>query len=961
VMSERRGRRRGTGRLWGYDAFISYSHALDGKLAPVLQREIERFATPWYQARALRVFRDNASLTANPDLWSSIEQALATSQWFVLMASPDAAGSPWVDREVSWWLANRSVRRLLIVLTEGELAWNQLIGDFDRPPPSVLPPSLRGTFTEQPRWVDLRWLRETEQVDRSNPKLRDCIADVAAAVRGIDKDLLVGEHIRQRRRALRLAWGGVTTLALLLVVAVVAAIIAVGQRNTAVTNARVATARQLAALAVANLNTHLDLAQLFAVAAYRTNPDSQTRSALAQAVTSSPHLMRFLPAAAQITAVTGSSDGNHVVVGTANGHILRWDLARNTHDTLQVSNEPISSVTTDVHGTKILATDKSTAVLWNTTSGKKATIRFGQAGLLVAISPSGRRLAVLDEGSKELAVLDGDSGQQLSSISLGSPGQDDSPFGLPMTRAPAAEIAPNCKLGLPDDTTVMLINPNGTWERRSIPTFAIMASSTNNLAPANSLEGGYSAEGDYYGYIYTGQGSAWHLTTSPGNSDDRKPDLKTTFMNTEQATEAFAISADGTRMATKAAATVYVASVGPDQQATNQQGIDQQGIAPMQLTGAEGVTALEFVGNQRLVAVSGDKLVLWDLASPGRLGTDLGVTLGLGCHACRSDMALSPDGQRLVFVTSNQATEYQLDGPINPQVLAGPTGPVDYLSLTNDTLPVWSPNGNRLILLGMANNSALVWDPNNPARAIAGWPSTGSQTVSVTARVSADGARIAVIGSHGDVVVRKFTDGTTERTIPGDANLIVNAASINYNLTTAALADEREVSLLNLHNGSRHVLPGGSSKGVLFTRNELLVLRPNGTLEVWDTTGTRLLRSIPGTPDYYPVLAAPPQGEVAAILRSDNVVMLTDLNLGVTLGSFPLPPAWWIKAQTVMAFTPNGTQLIIGASGGRLTRWNMTDTAWIHTACATAGRNLTATEWTQIVGTPPPGNLSCLG
>jgi WD40 repeat protein len=947
VMSERRG----TGRPSGYDAFISYSHALDGKLAPVLQREVERFATPWYQARALRVFRDNVSLTANPGLWSSIEQALAISQWFVLMASPDAADSPWVDREVSWWLANRSVRRLLIVLTEGELAWNELTGDFDRPPASVLPASLRGAFTEQPRWVDLRWLRETEYVDRSNPKLRDCVADVAAAVRGIDKDLLVGEHIRQHRRALRLARGGVTTLALLLVVAVVAAIIAVGQRNTAVVNARIATARQLAALAVASLSTHLDLAQLFAVSAYRTNPDSQTRSALVQAVTSSPHLMRFLPAAAQITAVTGSSDGNHVVVGTANGHVLRWDLARNTHDALQVGSAPIGSVTTDAHGTKILATGSSTAVLWNTASDKKTTIRSGRSALLVAISPSGRHLAVLDEGNKELAVLDSDSGQQLSATSLGSPGQSELPFGLPMSPTPAAMISPYSKLGLPDDTTVMLINPNGSWERRSIPTLAVIASSTNNLAPANSLAGGYSTEGDYYGYIYSGQGSAWHLTTSPGNSDFDKPDLKTTFMNTEQAPEAFAINTDGTRMATKAAATVYVTSVGAD----------QQGVAPIQLTGAEGVTNLEFVGNQRLVAASGDKLALWDLASSGRLGTDLSVTLDLGCHACRSYMALSPDGKHLVFLTSNQATEYQLDGPINPQILTGPAGPVDASSIGNHTLPVWSPDGNRLVLLELGNNSALVWDPNNPAQAIAGWPPTGSQTVPITARIFPDGARIAVIGSHGDIVVRKFTDGTTERALPGNANLIVNAASINYDLTTAALVDQQEVSLLNLHNGSRHVLPGGSSKTVLFTRNELLVLRPNGTLEAWDTTGTRLLRSIPGTPDYYPVLAAPPQGGVAAILRSDNVVVLTDLNFGVTLGSFPLPPAPWIYAQTVMAFTPDGTQLIVGASGGRLTRWNMTDTVWVHTACATAGRNLTPTEWTQIVGATPPRNLSCLG
>jgi WD40 repeat protein len=317
-----------------------------------------------------------------------------------------------------------------------------------------------------------------------------------------------------------------------------------------------------------------------------------------------------------------------------------------------------------------------------------------------------------------------------------------------------------------------------------------------------------------------------------------------------------------------------------------------------------------------------------------------------------------------VFVTSNQATEYQLSGLINPQTLSGPEGPVDTSSLANDTLPVWSPGGNRFVLLGLGNNSALVWDPNNSARAIAEWPPTGSQAVPVTARVSADGARIAVVGSHGDVVVRRFTDGMAELTIPGNGDLIVGsaaAASINYDLTTAALVEQRGVSLLNLHDGSRHALSGGSSKGVLFTRKEILVLRPNGTLEAWDTTGRRLIRSIPGTPDYNSVLAAPPQGGVAAILRSDNVVVLTDLNSGMTLGSFPLPPAWWINTQTVMAFTPDGTQLIVGASGGRLTRWNMTYTAWVHTACASAGREITATEWMQIVGTTPPGNLSCLG
>lgn len=89
----------------GYDALISYSHALDGTLARALQIGLERFAKPWYRPR---VFPDTTSLPANPGLWSSIEKALASSAWLVLMASPEAARSGWVDREVAWcWRTSR--------------------------------------------------------------------------------------------------------------------------------------------------------------------------------------------------------------------------------------------------------------------------------------------------------------------------------------------------------------------------------------------------------------------------------------------------------------------------------------------------------------------------------------------------------------------------------------------------------------------------------------------------------------------------------------------------------------------------------------------------------------------------------------------------------------------------------------------------------------------------------------
>src|SRR5438477_6368692 len=107
-----------------YDAFISYSHAKDKPIAAALQSVVQRLGTKWYQRRALRVFRDDTSLSATPALWPSIERALSQSRFLILLASPEAAASPWVDKEVSCWLAHKSTDTLLIALTDGDLAWD---------------------------------------------------------------------------------------------------------------------------------------------------------------------------------------------------------------------------------------------------------------------------------------------------------------------------------------------------------------------------------------------------------------------------------------------------------------------------------------------------------------------------------------------------------------------------------------------------------------------------------------------------------------------------------------------------------------------------------------------------------------------------------------------------------------------------------------------------------------------
>ncbi len=187
-----------------YDAFVSYSHAKDKPIAAALQSAIQRLGKPWYRRRALRVFRDDTSLSATPSLWPSIEQALEQSRFLILLASPEAAASSWVDKEISHWLEHKSVGTLLIALTDGSLSWDNTVGDFGRSEGTPLPPALTGRFASEPKWVDLTAYRDG--ADPRDSRFIELAADFAAALHGMPKEDLLSQEVRQQRRALRLAW-----------------------------------------------------------------------------------------------------------------------------------------------------------------------------------------------------------------------------------------------------------------------------------------------------------------------------------------------------------------------------------------------------------------------------------------------------------------------------------------------------------------------------------------------------------------------------------------------------------------------------------------------------------------------------------------------------------------------------------------------------------------------------------
>jgi tetratricopeptide (TPR) repeat protein len=219
----------------GYDAFISYSHALDKPIASALQSVIQTLGKPWWRRRMSRVFRDDTSLSASPHLWFSIEDALSNSRFMILIASPEAATSKWICKEVETWLTDKGSSTLLLALTSGELAWDEACGDFGWASDTPLPKIIRGRFLTEPLWIDLRAYRNNPRDGREfSQGFLSSAAAFASAIRGVPKDDLLSDEVVQQRRNVRWAQAAVLGLLALAAAAVSQALLAVDARNSAV-------------------------------------------------------------------------------------------------------------------------------------------------------------------------------------------------------------------------------------------------------------------------------------------------------------------------------------------------------------------------------------------------------------------------------------------------------------------------------------------------------------------------------------------------------------------------------------------------------------------------------------------------------------------------------------------------------------------------------------------------------
>jgi WD40 repeat protein len=389
-----------------YEAFISYSHTADNNLAAALQRTLNRIARPPYKWREWwppRVFRDQTNLAAAADLGGVIRSALMGSSSFVLLASPPAAESRWVNEEVRMWCANKPRDRLFIALTRGSLAWDEAKGDFDPEQTDAIPPALYDVFDAEPLWVDLRGVSAAGTATR-DPRFLDGAATLAAAIRGTEKYELTGEDARQHKRTKRLVRSGIGLLAALTLLATVAAIYAAVQRGHANHRARLATSRQLAAEAVAKLDVDPAQSLVLAARATTTAETGEAVNSLRQALRAS-RLRSQIAARAPVFDVEVGPDTGLVAAALGHNTVRVWGRrTRKVVSTLRLGHsfgrvQPAHSVSFSRDGRRLLAAGPyGGAVVWSIAGGRVTQLaRFDRAHPVAgSLSPDGRLAATAD-------------------------------------------------------------------------------------------------------------------------------------------------------------------------------------------------------------------------------------------------------------------------------------------------------------------------------------------------------------------------------------------------------------------------------------------------------------------------------------------------------------------------------------------------------------------------------------
>jgi WD40 repeat protein len=887
-----------------YDAFISYSHAADERLAPAFQAGLQRFAKPWYKASGMRVFRDETNLSINPSLWGSIQQALEGSSYFILLASPRAASSKWVRRELEFWLSHRGAQTLLIAHTDGIIQWDPKVGDFDWKQTDALPPTLQKAYAEEPKYADFTWVRAAPNLSLRNPRFATEVARLVSAVRNRPLDEMIGDDVRQRRRMK-------AAVATFLAIITLTAVFAFWQWRVAKTRQQIALSRQLANQSLNQLDEKLDLALLLGVEATRVVKTVDAKTSLLTALQHLPALVTYLRGHdAGVRDVAISPNLRTVVSGDDRGKIVFWDLqSRQQIPPAIEQGHSVGGLTISSDG-KTLASGSfdNTVLLWDMqTHQRKWEPLKGHAALVnsVAFSPTDDLLA---SGSSDETIILWEPEHRwqhgpplepdiktILRVAFSPDGKRLAAAGLAGVRildvqarqwiSPVLANSGRAVMGIafaPDNTTLAMANDDGT---------VVLYDIVNGRQIGDTLKG-------HKGMVYAVAFSAEGTVLLSGGADGRL-----LCWDTQTRSQRSPLG--------KASSGVSDIAVSRDK--------------------------------KTIVTANWDGTVaVWDLNQENPLA----VVLPFPRQGSVSSIAFDSTGHLLLSGGYDGTTVlWDLSGRRPPAVL-----PTDHQGQVISI--AWSAEGSRFALT-QSKDSIVLGNPAEPT-------STARQPVGhkVLSNLvfTARGKRL-LFGTSDGVVLWDVESGMESAILPlPTAAPVVRVAYSPVDELAAVSDRDGAITLLDAHTLQPKVgRPMGHAKNVLS-----LTFSPDGqmlasaseeegrSLVLWRVSDRRQIWQAALASGKEPTdVAFSRDGTVLASAHFDGPIMLWDVATGQDIGK--LIPGHSNGAEAV-AFSPDGTRLASAGRDGQIKLWQIDLTAWQARACGLVGRDLTKAEWRSYVG-----------
>jgi WD40 repeat protein len=912
-----------------YHAFISYKHARSSEFAKRLELALKTYAKPLLKPPR-SIFRDENILRPGPDLQRMIWKALDESEFLVYLASPDAAASEWVQDELRHWCQDEARRaKLIIVLTEGTIAFQEPSKTIDWTKTNALPQLLRDVLQRVPLYLDCTQLIDPERQTLLDPDFKKDVNKIVATFLGVDPGALSEQAVLQHRKNLR-------DRRLLVASVVVAVLVAVVVAPVAFRKSREAAARQLIERSQSYASIDPERSQLLALEAYRTRALPETEGLIRVARFRYDGLLNTYRRGGAVRSAVFSPDGKTILTASEDGTTRLWDAATATaRMTLAGHSKPVREAIFSPDGTMVLtASEDGTARLWDARTG-------GQLAALASRTVALKRAAFGGDGKTVMTVAEDGIVQIWDAVGYRLRAEFDAGIVLHAALSPDSKIVVTANDGSSCDV----------WD-------------ANTGRALGSLQG----HEDAVYYVAFSRDGEWIVTSSNDGT------ARVWNAATRQSTAVL-----------KHGAPVTLAELSPDGKTVVTAGLDDKARLwevrtgePLALATLNGhkdhILAMAFSPDGRTIVTAGaDGTVrLWESAGGLALATLEGHRGAVG------EAAFSADGRSIVTAGSDGTARRW-------SALAGrPRITLDSPSEEVVRYAAFSPDGKTVATTG-DSGSARLWaaESGSLLATFPGKPSTMDHVA-----FSPDGKTVLTMSDEGKLwrtdgtLIRAFGSRSFGGTFSRDGKTIATAGYADTYLWSAggdllrtlprggtidgAAFSPDGQSIVTAGGGPVakvwDVASGRLKKELRGHANDIIdaELSPDGTKIVttsfdntakeWDSATGGLLATLKGHQSLIWDASFAPDGGTIATASADNTARLWDAATGHPLailqghGDAVKVAVWGPNGKTVLTASQDGTARLWDAASGRMLATFDAHMPLLHAAFSPDGRTILTTS-----------------